>query len=195
MTAEIVFSRVWAMPNHDTLDIGPIGDLSRRWVAMSAAKMIIDPFARNSNIGSHTNDLNPQTGAMFHLDAVEFIDKMIGQHGQESFDMAILDPPYSPRQIAECYSMVGRKVGMEETQTARLYKECKDRLARLLRPSGIAITIGWSSVGFGINRGFTIREIMLVCCGGAHNDYIVTVEQKDDGLIRQPEMMLEGANP
>lgn len=96
-----------------------------------------------------------------------------------TFDAALLDPPYSPRQMSEAYKNAGRKVGMNETQNGRLYKECKDRLSLLLRLGGVAITCGWNSNGFGIGRGFRLEEILLVPCGAAHNDYIITVEAKD----------------
>lgn len=44
----------------------------------------------------------------------------------------------SPRQISECYRMVGRKVGITDTQNARLYKEVRDRLDAVLKPRGLA---------------------------------------------------------
>lgn len=80
--------------------------------------------------------------------------------------------------MSEAYKNAGRKVGMQETQNARLYKECKDRMTRLLRVNGIAICCGWNSMGFGINRGFEMLEVLLVTHGAAHNDTIVTVERK-----------------
>ena len=80
--------------------------------------------------------------------------------------------------MSEAYKNAGRKVGMQETQNARLYKECKDRMARLLKPGGIAICCGWNSMGFGLTRGFEMLEVLLVTHGAAHNDTIVTVERK-----------------
>lgn len=90
----------------------------------------------------------------------------------------LFDPPYSPRQIAESYKRVGLAIGMRETQNARLYKEVKDHLDRLLKPNGIAICCGWNSAGFGKKRGYKLLEILLIAHGSAHNDTIVTVERK-----------------
>ena len=114
------------------------------------------------------------------MDAVEFLDQCVEEYGAESFDAVLLDPPYSPRQIAEVYKSIGRPVGMEDTQNARLYRQCKDRMAILLKHHGVAVTCGWNSMGFGINRGFVLREVLLVPVGAAHNDYILTVETKDE---------------
>lgn len=170
----VVFSRVWSMPCPDTFSIPPIAALAGRWMVGQS----LDPFARNSSIATITNDLNPNTDALFHEDAVEFLDRMLAELGPESFDTVLLDPPYSPRQISEVYQLVGRAVTMADTQNARLYKNCKDRMASLLKPDGVAITCGWNSSGFGVGREFVLREVLLVPCGGAHNDYIVTVETK-----------------
>lgn len=122
-----------------------------------------------------TNDLNPATDAQFHMLAEDFVDKHV-KKGQA--DVVLFDPPYSPRQIMECYQRVGRKVTTEDTQNARLYKRVKDGLDRMLRGGGIAICCGWNSMGFGIGRGYELLEVMLVPHGAAHNDTIVIVERK-----------------
>ena len=174
---KVQFNREWSMPSANTFSLAPIAELLRR--VLTGCATVLDPFSRDSTWATLRNDLNPATSAEFHMDAVEFLDCCFTLHGPESFDAVLLDPPYSPRQIAEVYKQVGRKVGMEETQNARLYKECKDRMAVLLKPGGVAVTCAWNSTGFGINRGFTLHEVLLVLCGAAHNDYIVTVESKD----------------
>lgn len=174
-------TRQWAMPSPDTFSIKPIGELLDRWLLGRSA--IIDPFSRNSSRANLTNDLNSDTSATHHLDAVEWLDMLIRDGQEMKIAAALLDPPYSPRQIAECYKGVGRKIGMKDTQSAVLYSECKDRMARLLVSGGVAITCGWNSQGFGLNRGFTMHEILLVACGGAHNDYIVTVETKNECFL------------
>ena len=92
--------------------------------------------------------------------------------------MVLFDPPYSPRQIQECYQQIGREVTTQDTQNARLYKRVKDGLDRMLKPGGIAICCGWNSMGFGLKRGYELLEILMVPHGAAHNDTIVTVERK-----------------
>lgn len=58
------------------------------------------------------------------------------------------------------------------------WAKCKDEVARILKPAGVAIICGWSSNGIGKNRGFEMNEILLVPHGGSKNDTIVTVEHK-----------------
>jgi 23S rRNA G2445 N2-methylase RlmL len=97
---------------------------------------------------------------------------------EQSAGVVLFDPPYSPRQITECYQQVGRKATSEDTQNARLYKTVKDELDRILRPGGVAICCGWNSMGMGLKRGYEMLELLLVPHGAAHNDTIVTVERK-----------------
>ena len=59
-----------------------------------------------------------------------------------------------------------------------IFGKVKDILANKIVGGGIAISFGWSSGGFGKNRGFEIEEILLVPHGGHHYDTIVVVERK-----------------
>src|SRR3990170_2380894 len=111
------FSRAWAMPSSNTFTVPPIQDFVQRYLAQ--AKVSCDPFARNACRATYTNDLNPKTSAEHHMDAEIFL-QMLAQNGVKC-DLAILDPPYSPRQISECYAEAGIKCGMKETQNAALY--------------------------------------------------------------------------
>ena len=170
-----VMSRMWAMPSPDTFSIEPIAALLDRWLPKPPS-VILDPFARNSNRGTHTNDLNPETTAASHMDAVDWLESLNVQA-----DALLFDPPYSPRQITECYSSVGRAVGMKETQSAVLYRSVKDSADRLLKVGAVAICFGWNSMGMGMGGAWRMDEILLVPHGGAHNDTIVTVEVKLQG--------------
>jgi hypothetical protein len=162
------------MPNHETFSVKPIGEFVQRYLKES--KVSIDPFARNKTWATYTNDLDPNTKSTHHLDAEEFLTLMAIHSVQ--VDLAIFDPPYSPRQISECYKAVGIEVGMKETQSALLYKRVRDALMPVLAPVAIVLSFGWNSVGMGIKRGFEIIEIQLCCHGGAHNDTICIAERK-----------------
>ena len=94
-----------------------------------------------------------------------------------SVDGVLFDPPYSPRQIKECYNGVGLKCSMEDTQGS-FWGKIKNEIARVLKPKGIVICFGWNSNGCGKTRGFELEELLLVPHGGNHNDTIVTVERK-----------------
>ncbi len=167
----IIFRREFSMGNPETFSLPPVKKLLEKW--LSGKAIIVDPFNRNSQWGTVTNDLNPITSAQHHLLAEEFVEVI-----DCTADAVLFDPPYSPRQIAECYQQVGRKATTEDTQNARLYKRVKDGLNRMLRPDGIAICCGWNSMGFGLKRNYEMLEILLVPHGAAHNDTIVTVERK-----------------
>jgi hypothetical protein len=169
--------REWAMPNKNTFDIPPISALLDKWV--NGARLVVDPFARDSKRALLSNDLNPNTSAKFHMEATAFLDHLIANNVVAMADAVLFDPPYSPRQISECYKAVGLDVGMKETQNARLYKTVRDGLDKVLKPGGIAVSCGWNSAGFGDGRGYKVEEILLVAHGGAHNDTIVVVERKN----------------
>lgn len=174
---EIVkFSRAWAMPNKWTFRIAPIADLLARYIPNP--NEWIDPFAGWTSPARHKNDINPDAPVEFHEDAEVFVKRF------ESVEGFLFDPPYSPRQISECYKSLGLKVGMKETQSAVLYQRVKDAVAPRIKVGGSAISFGWNTVGMGIKRGFEIKEILLVCHGGAHNDTIVTIEQKTENHQR-----------
>jgi len=170
------------MPSAETFTIEPVAALLARW--LGCRSVIVDPFARDSRIGTHRNDLNPATAADWHLDARDFLRRLAAD-GVEA-DAVLFDPPYSPRQIAEVYQQIGRPCSTEDTQNARLYREVRDLATALLRPGGVAISCGWNSSGFGVERGFTLREVLIVAHGGAHNDTIVTVETYDAAQAALP---------
>ena len=57
-------------------------------------------------------------------------------------DLVIFDPPYSPRQISECYKGFGREVTTQDTQNAALYKRVRDALDPLIVTGGIVLSFG-----------------------------------------------------
>lgn len=162
-------SRTWAMPNADTFSVPVIGDLVRKHLH----GISVDPFARNKRWATYTNDLNPTTEAEYHMDAVEFLE-MLADRGVR-VDVLILDPPYSPRQISECYAAAGKTVGMKDTQNAAFYARARSAARRLCKRGTIALSFGWNSCGMG--KGFETLELLLVCHGAAHSDTICLVEE------------------
>ena len=158
------------MPSKHTFTILPIRELLKRYIGNGIGW--IDPFAGEYSPAEITNDLNPDKPTMYHLEAKEFLKQLSGQ-----FNGCLFDPPYSFRQIQECYNGVGREVHQKDTQIS-FYSDAKDLASKLIKPGGIVISFGWNSMGFGKNRGFEIIEILLVAHGGTKNDTIVTVERK-----------------
>ena len=169
--------REWAMPNADTFSIPPISALIGQYIVGDW----VDPFARNSPFKKYciaTNDLNTEMNTTHHVEALEFLK----QFADESLDGVLFDPPYSPRQISECYKSVGMKVHMEDTQSS-FYSERKREIARIVKPDGVVISFGWNSGGIGKSLNFDLEELLLVAHGGAHNDTICTVERKQKDLF------------
>jgi len=165
--------RAFAMPTPNTFTIGPVAE----FVSRHLSGVSVDPFARNARAATYTNDIDPETDASYHMDAVDFLSLLRAQ-GVVA-DSALFDPPYSPRQISECYRAAGRHVSARDTQNAALYKRVRDSLNDLIRPGGIVLSFGWNSAGMGRTRGYRIIEILLVAHGGAHNDTICLAEIKE----------------
>lgn len=166
-------TRVWAMPNKWTFTIKPIKKLIQE--EMADSKPWLDPFAGNHSPAHWRNDINPNTTAECHMDALEYLKKL--KKSKITFIGAFFDPPYSPRQFKECYDMLKLKAPIEVFNAGYLAK-CRNLIAQLIEVNGIAISCGWNSNGIGKSRGFEIERILLVAHGSGHNDTIVTVERK-----------------
>ena len=162
--------RKWCMPNKNTFDISPIKELINKYMVDG---VVIDPFANKNKIATITNDLDEQYDTDYHIDATDFLKIFEDNY----VDMVLYDPPYSPRQVSECYKKLGKTVNMQTTQ-ASYWSNQKKEIGRILKPNGIVITCGWNSGGIGKKYGMEIQEILLVPHGGWHNDTIVTVEKK-----------------
>ncbi len=165
----MLIKRVWSMPNKHTFDIKPIKELIEKYYHSNS----IDPFANKNRIATTTNDLDPQYDTDYNLDALDFLKLF----DTDSIDLVLYDPPYSPRQVSECYKALGKTVNMQTTQSSYWGNQKKES-SRIVKKGGIVITCGWNSGGIGKTKGFEIIEILLVPHGGWHNDTIVTVEKK-----------------
>ena len=190
-THGIRIERIWSMPNKNTFEIASIKalleeevDLSRYW---------IDPFANRNKMASVTNDLSMEYDTDYHMDALDFL-KMFDD---SSVDGVLYDPPYSPRQVSECYNDVGYTVTWDTTK-ASFWGNHKREISRIVKIGGKVITFGWNSGGIGYKYGFEIERILLVPHGGWHNDTICTVEikthegdlhkKRTELIERKPEM-------
>ncbi len=167
-------AREWAMPSAETFTIPPIHSLTMRYVR--DGKGWIDPFAGNNSPAEFTNDLNPNTKAKSHKEALDFCKEF----SPGSKRGGIFDPPYSTRQIKECYEGIGLS-GF--TTDNSFWSRVKDALSLLIAPGGYVLSYGWNSCGMGKKRGFILCEILLVCHGRGHNDTIVTVERRVNGSL------------
>jgi|SRR5690625_4549969 len=166
------------MPNSRTFRIKPIRELIESELVEG---IVLDPFANEMSIKEvmtdrHkfiSNDIDTQYDTDYHLDALDFLK----QFDDQSVDMILYDPPYSPRQVSEVYKKMDRVVNMQTTQ-ASYWGNQKKEISRVLKPNGKVITFGWNSGGIGKVNGFEIKRILLVPHGGWHNDTLCTVEVK-----------------
>lgn len=108
---DIKLERAWAMPNKNTFDIALIKKMLEEEIDNDL--LWIDPFTNKNKIASVTNDLNPEFDTDYHMDALEFLKTF----NDCSVDGVLYDPPYSPRQISECYKNIGLEVSNKTTQS------------------------------------------------------------------------------
>ena len=153
----MIITRLWAMPNKRTFTIKPI-------------KNLIDKYKKGSNW------LDP-----FQYPYTEDVITHLNRFKNSSQDGVLFDPPYSPRQLKECYDDIGEV--LHDTKSS-VWANWKDETARVIQPDGLCLSFGWSSQGLGKNRGFKIIEILLVAHGGNHNDTICVVEKKVQSTLK-----------
>lgn len=173
-------NREWCMPNSKTFKVKPIKEIIQRYIKEN--DLVLDPFANECSIKNEikckqyiSNDLDENYNTDYHLEAQDFM-KLFADN---SVDIILFDPPYSGRQVAECYRKLNRTVTMNDTNSGYFVK-FKKEISRILKPNGICITCCWNTNGIGKKYGFEIEEILLVAHGGNHNDTLVTVERKLD---------------
>lgn len=167
----MTISRTWAMPNQWTFTIKPISELLAREVTSG---VWADPFAGKNSPASITNDLRENMPTTHHMDALQFLKSL----GDNSCDGVLFDPPYSITQAKQCYEGYGMELLDTKPTSMKYWGDCKNEIARVLKPGGKAICFGWTSMGIGKTRGFEMYHILMVPHGGSKNDTIVTVEVK-----------------
>ena len=157
------------MPNRWTFEIPQIRKLIYKYGG--DFKGWIDPFAGMYIPAEITNDINTERDTTYHLHAKAFTEQLT-----DKYNGVLFDPPYSPRQLKECYDSMEMDMSFEDSN--KFPNNIKKRIAPMICTGGIAISFGWNSIGFGKKLGFERLEILMICHGGHHNDTIVTVEQK-----------------
>lgn len=157
------------MPSANTLSIKPIREIFD-WYSFG---ITVDPFARNCELCEFTNDLNPTTKAKSNMFALDFIISL------PKMNFVVFDPPFTLRQVKECYESVGAQFLKEDSQNAIRWSKERNAIAEKQNKGDRVMSLGYTSVCMGKKRGYKILEICLVAHGPAHNDTIVTVEEKE----------------
>lgn len=123
----IKIERKWAMPSPWTFSIRPIHYLIKEELTDG---LWVDPFAGKYSPATIRNDLNPDYSAEYHMDALDFLSGF----SDASVDGVLFDPPYSPRQIRECYDHI--EGGKSWDGKATFWSQAKNECARILRIGG-----------------------------------------------------------
>jgi len=172
------FSRKFTMPSCDTFSMAPLADLACE--VIGPGNTVVDPFARNCRIGTICNDINPDTKAEYHMDAIDFLKTL----KPDTADVVLVDPPYSPRQISECYKAIGRKFTMQDAHNAIFNKCIRKAVDRIAKQSAKIIWCGWSTVGMTEAMGWKLNQVLILTHGGGHNDTLITVWERAGGLFK-----------
>ena len=161
---KIKIERIWNMPSKWTFTIKPIKELLEEEIV----GLVADPFAGKNSPAQEQNDIQEDCG---NIDA-DHKDALLWLKGKRDkrYDTVLYDPPYSITQA--------RQYGKKEYASMKYWADCKNEIARIIKPGGKAICFGWNSMGLGKNRGFEMTRILLVAHGGSKNDTICTVENK-----------------
>lgn len=168
---KMIINRVWAMPNKNTFRIKPIKELINKYIKDDMIS--IDPFANESMTAKITNDLDDTYNTDYNLNALDFLKNF----DDSSIDFVLFDPPYSPRQLSECYKKLGMSVTSTDT-SQKTWADYKREINRILKPGGYVISWGWNSNGVSQKMSLEKIEILLIAHGGGKNDTICTVEKK-----------------
>lgn len=171
-------SRFFEFPNSEPFQLFTVRELFKRILPVGDGKVIIDPFARNSKYGTIRNDINPGTGAEYHMDVYDFLRFTVDRRIKA--DVILFDPPYSPTQLKRQYQSAGLELAKKDTMRNGYWKKELVLINKLLKINGYFIKFGWNSSGFNssIHKNYSIEEIILINHGAAHNDTIIVIEKK-----------------
>ena len=100
--------------------------------------------------------------------ALDFLEKMAAE--ERSFQIGILDPPFSPRQANEAYGGEGANLYASDSPRLRAIEET---MARLIVPGGHIIKFGYNSNA--PSPALELIEVKILSFGGIVNDWLCSV--------------------
>ncbi len=140
----------------------------RKWVEDRIVGETLNLFGGVVRLGNSThNDLNPDLLNPGDLNRDAF-DLNAWRDSGGRFDTVVFDPPYSAHQAVVSYG----------TKRQQRVNHARDVVEYVLKAGGTVISLGFNSTGMSNSRGFAKEGILLVNCGGSHNDYIITHEKQ-----------------
>jgi hypothetical protein len=163
----MTIERIFEMPRKWTFQMPKV----RAWVESRLEGTVLNMFGGVTKLTPpvggtvESNDIAPDIESDFILDAYD-LKQWTGL--EASFDTVVFDPPYTAFQAVKTY---GSKKAQEVTHA-------RDVVEYVLRPGGRVLSLGFNSTGMSESRGFEKEAILLVNCGGSHNDIIVMSERR-----------------
>jgi len=158
----------WSMPNKETFQMKPIFDFIMK--EMVKHDTILIPFAgwkRFNRKGITYIDILPNLPKPYILGDNKIVMQNLIKK-RKKYSLIISDPPYSLFQAVHTYN----NQKMQDISYIRnLYND-------LIQEGGIIISCGFNSTGMSKKRGFEKKEILIVNCGGSHNDFLILKEKK-----------------
>lgn len=136
----------------------------RRIETQAKSPLIADPFARNCKWGTHTNDIDPETLADSHMDALLWLESLETEH----FDYVLFDPPFSAHQAERKYEVGHVNIYVDPSYVSKCFAE----VARILKPGGRVLKLGYNSTRH--SKLLDLEKGWIVNFGGSRNDVIMT---------------------
>lgn len=110
------------------------------------------------------NDIDKDRDADLHVDVRE-----IHRHFEnQSFDSAVLDPPFDPGRAAKLYE------GWHGSE----YASARDAVGELVRPGGTVVELGWNSYGLGDKKGWERQGWYVYPQASFKGDIHLTIDQR-----------------
>lgn len=174
VTKPVQIERIFEMPRAWTFQMPKL----RAWVESRIEGDTLNLFGGVTQLSHPSggmiwyNDINPDISSHFNRDACDLTQ---WQDSKMTYQTVIFDPPYSDFQAVKTYGI----------KKAQKVTHARDVVEYILRPGGRVISLGFNSTGMGASRGYQKEAILLVNCGGSHNDYIL-VSERHNGSGQTP---------
>jgi|GEM_PF-1363417 len=120
------------------------------------------------------NDIDEDRDADLHVDVREIHEHL----EQETFDAAVLDPPFDPGRAAKLY----------EGWHGQEYSNARDAVAELVAPGGTVVELGWNSWSLSDKNDWEPVEHHLFRQSSFKADVHLTVDRK----VNQQTLVTDG---
>ena len=144
----------------------------RDWVESQLDSRVLNACAGRTQLTHNgrivRNDINPEIDADYHVDVRDLSDILEA----ESFDMIVLDPPFSEQQNTTTYD--------REDDTLPTITELASVVDALLKPGGRVIRLGYTTTLMPPGEEYLLEEVTIWNTLGRQHDWLGTVAQKPD---------------